>query len=107
MKRIIFSFVVATAIAVSAVVVTSCGNIQAQGGGNAQSVQWEYKMVGYNDYGSDMQEAIPMLNGLGAEGWELVSVARRQNADVQFTLNGTYFYISQSISEKSQKNAIE
>jgi hypothetical protein len=76
MKRLIFSLVVAAAIAVSAVVVTSCGNAQAQGGGSAQSVRWEYKVVviGDTSVNSNAGQIEVQLKNLGAEGWELVSV---------------------------------
>ena len=77
MKRVIFSFVVVAAIAILAVVVTSCGNAQAQGGGSAQSVRWEYKSVELG-YGGDKAENI--LNGLGAEGWELVTTTMSMNS---------------------------
>ena len=76
MKRVIFSFVVVAAIAISAVVVTSCGNTQAQGGSSAQSVRWEYKAVMMRDTSEESyaSENEVRLNSLGAEGWELVSV---------------------------------
>ena len=78
MKRVIFSFLVVAAIAVSAVVVTSCSNVQAQGSGNAQSVRWEYKKicarlsVRYED-DNNLNVLVTKLNRLGDEGWELVS----------------------------------
>ena len=68
MKRIVISFVVMAAIAVSAVIVTSCGNANAQGGGSAKSDRWEYKIV-YIDMGSD-STAEQNLNVLGKDGWE-------------------------------------
>jgi len=70
MKRLIFSLVVAAAIAISAVVVTSCGNIQAQGGGSGKSERWEYFILTHSE--TTQKEE---LNKLGSEGWELVSVA--------------------------------
>ena len=79
MKRIIFSFLVVAAIAVSAVVVTSCGNAQAQGGSSAKAERWEYKIVDDGIRVSTQAENIrrgeEILNRLGEEGWELVSIA--------------------------------
>ena len=72
MKRIIFSFVVVAAIAISAVVVTSCVNAQAQGVGSAKAEQWEYKVLSRLDM-SNAGSIESRLNTLGAEGWELVS----------------------------------
>ena len=89
MKRIIFSLVVVAAIAISAVVVTSCGNIQAQGGSSAKAERWEYKVVyhnrglGYYD-GGTFPDLETTINGLGAEGWELVSA--------ELVGNYAYFY---------------
>jgi hypothetical protein len=70
MKKIIFSFVVVAAIAVSAVVVTSCGNAQAQGGSG--NVRWKYKQINEDKRSKD-GDIVTKLNQLGAEGWELVS----------------------------------
>ena len=78
MKKVIFSFVVVAAIAISAVVVTSCGNTQAQGVGSAQSVRWEYQSLNLGC--SPGEDFNVRLNSLGTEGWELVSVSG----------NGTY-----------------
>ena len=88
MKRIIFSFVVVTAIAISAVVVTSCGNAQAQGSVSAKAERWEYKILEVRYSSSDRAESESALNSLGAEGWELVS------AGSPATGNGSssYFY---------------
>ena len=72
MKRVIFSLVVVAAIAVSAVVVTSCGNAQAQGGGRATVERWEYKVLSDLRM-SDASNIETHLNSLGAQGWELVS----------------------------------
>ena len=72
MKRIIFSFVVVAAIAVSAVVVTSCGNANAQGGGSAKSERWEYTDVYYYDKDA--------FNQLGKQGWELVTYGGCMNS---------------------------
>ena len=69
MKRVVFRFVVVAAIAVSAVVVTSCGNAQAQGGGSGKVERWEYKCFRVNSFEQGMEA---QLNSLGAEGWELV-----------------------------------
>ena len=68
MKKLIFSLVVVAAVAISAVVVTSCGNTQTQGesvsdqgdntsvsehGRSTQSLRWEYKqfVIATSDYG--------------------------------------------------------
>ena len=73
MKRVIFSLVVVAAIAISAVVVTSCGNVQAKSGSVAKAENWEYKQLDFNyDNGGHRQD----FNSLGKEGWELVSVTR-------------------------------
>ena len=73
MKRIVFSFVVVAAIAISAVVVTSCGNAQAQGGGNVKVERWEYKVSTIRESGSGWEDKLSIsLNSFGAEGWELI-----------------------------------
>ena len=72
MKRLIFSLVVVTAIAISAVVVTSCGSAQAQGGGGAKVERWEYKVM-YDDSMPSMRRIEGELNRLGSEGWEVIS----------------------------------
>ena len=77
MKRIISSFVVVAAIAISAVVVTSCSNAQAQVGGSVNSGRWEYKIVQFNISESSRDESEANLNLLGKEGWELVSAGTR------------------------------
>ena len=82
MKRVIFSFVVVAAIAVSAVAVTSCGNAQAQGGGRATIERWEYKVANFD--GINPSEFEVELNRLGLEGWELISVPAKSS--------GGYYY---------------
>ena len=79
MKRFISSFVVVAAIAISAVVVTSCSNAQAQGSVSTKVERWEYKMICaklsvYSETNNNLNEIVPNLNSLGQEGWELVSV---------------------------------
>ena len=91
MKRIIISFVVVAAIAISAVVVTSCSNAQARGGGSAQSVRWEYTVFrvdrieyfGDNDNdGVRAQRDLSSINQLGSEGWEMVGTYGSGNRGV-------------------------
>ena len=85
MKKVIFSLVLVAAIAVSAVFVKSCGNAQAQEGGNAKVERFEYQQIwagasrsgwdsscNYNNQGTHDNIA-RVLNQLGSEGWELVS----------------------------------
>jgi len=105
MKRIVISFIVVVAITVSAVVVTSCSNIQTQGGGSTKSERWEYKgffvnlstnnegqlTVSWFDGQSFSWESRPLfevaLDNLGKEGWELVSVSTplQHSSDYLFT----------------------
>ena len=85
MKRVILSFILLTAIAVSTVL-TSCTKTRAQErvntktetqeGINAKTEKWEYKIVEFKKISTadNRLNKESELNRLGAEGWELVSI---------------------------------
>ena len=108
MKKVIFSFVVVAAIAISAVVVTSCGNAQAQGGSSAKVERWEYKFLEIYSSPQEFGESVKTgkaydlesFNRLGSEGWELVSI---DNVSSRYgRLQEEYHYIT--INNQSRLN---
>ena len=75
---------------------SACTDANAQTGRVAQSERWEYKMLELSVWDVDVatyscrttgerRSVEATLNSLGAEGWQLISVARVQHASPWFT----------------------
>ena len=124
-KRLIFIVLLVAAVAISAIIVTSCGNTQVQVQEDVRVTveRWEYKCVYYfgqiglslnatnsisydprpgdPDYGTVAFEYdMPDMNKLGSEGWELVDWERSpQGTAGQNSLWHYYFIFKRKIPD--------
>ena len=79
LKRVCFALLVAGVIGFS---INACTDASARGNNSAKLEQWEYKMVELDldwERKDDLisnSNKLNILNNLGVEGWELVSVTR-------------------------------
>ena len=65
--------------------INACSNVTGQTS-NTKSERWEYKIMRSDPYnGNGQQETQDKLNGLGAEGWELVTTNGSSNM-IYYTL---------------------